>query len=289
MYGNVKHAVERACSLELGHYHDFESNRDHSVPWNLVLLLSAEFTVFAILLTPLLPDTAVRAAIENFWAEYSLLALAAVGLYVVLTAPVAAGHMWVVQRWPLNLVAWILVVLSMGSVVHISSVSTDPRGIFLCCVSLASFLLVCTVLRISYDSWLVFLVALLWQVLVFVPSALAQLVTGTSAYVSPICCAVVAVFLVAELRLIEKRAVIGLEDNGGVWYDPFSVSVWINCGTWRFLVQVVIFAEKTLFHATMYMGHLVVVGWQWLVSTVFGCVPTAWWSPLHIEKTGTIR
>jgi hypothetical protein len=286
MYGNLKHAVEHdPIMLEPG-LEEVDAPHFPGVPWHLVLLLSAEFTAFALLLTPLLPDTAQRASIEDFWLQHSLIALAAFGLYVLLTAPVAVGHVWLVQRWPLSLVAWLLMTVSVGAVVHILSVSTDPRGIFVGCISVSSFLLLVALLRVfecmRFDSWVPFVAAVFWPLLFFLPADLCELVSGKSAIGSPIASVVVAVFVLAELRLIEQGTLIGM-GRGDLWRDPFSVSVWINCGTWRFLVQGVILLEKLLFHLTSFCARLLGRRWQCFVSTVFGCIPTAWWSPIHLS------
>ena len=149
MYGNLKPGGRDPVALRVDSY---LGSLDKPVPvaptpiaWELVLLLAAEFLSFAVVLTPLIVDNASDREIETFWRTYSLLALAACGPYILLTTPVAAGYSWFVQRWPLNLVTWLFIILSLACVVHIASVPTDPRGVFIGCCSITSYLLLLVV------------------------------------------------------------------------------------------------------------------------------------------------
>ena len=289
MYGNLKPGGRDPVALRVDSY---LGSLDKPVPvaptpiaWELVLLLAAEFLSFAVVLTPLIVDNASDREIETFWRTYSLLALAACGPYILLTTPVAAGYSWFVQRWPLNLVTWLFIILSLACVVHIASVPTDPRGVFIGCCSITSYLLLLVVVVYfeKFPSFVDFFFAIFWHLIAFLPAYLAGAITGGSALggwaASALCC----VYFGAELRLVRSGAVIGLSSAHSL-RDPFTVGVWINCATWRFLVQLLILSQKFFFQSLSLLGAGIVKGWRKVVSAIVRLTPAQWFTPVTVPR-----
>ena len=279
MYGNLRPATVTRAAPDI---ECMPPSQNFSSPtvlvdisWQLVLLVCAEFLAFATVVVPLLPHDEYENNIETFWDNYSWIAAATCVPYILLTLPVAVGYTWFVQGWPLNAITWMVIVCSLASVVHIASVATDPRGVFLGCCSISLLLCVLSLLRLfdklSFSkSPIAFVLALIWQSVVFLPiyfvGALGPYSTLGSAVASVIC----SVCLIAEFRLIENQTSVPMESptrtdeqsqprsnnpasklsksfsslKSLTVQDPFTMSVWVNCASWRFLFQSVILAQK---------------------------------------------
>ena len=288
MYGSLKHAAESegpfamqatVHSFELSHISD-EPEETRLLGWELIMLLSAEFLIFALILTPLLPDTDSRDSIESFWSLHPWVSLATFGVFFLITIPVAAGYTWFILRWPFNMCVWVLVVVSVGATVHICSVFSDPRAVFLDAIAISCMLFVFSVVRMA--GWVRFtgigpwILATASLVVVFLPATLGRLLTVPSIYSAPATALVCAVFILAEFRLIERGAVFALTSSEN---DPFTLSVWVNCGIWRFLVQLAFLVLKFALHATIW---IISTGWRsvkWTVASLFSLVPRRWWTP----------
>lgn len=204
---------------------------------------------------------------------------------MLLTAPVAAGYTWVIQRWPWNMIVWIVVVLSLGSVVHISSVATDPRGVFVGLCSISGYLLFLTVLvyygAIFFKKPTAFAIGICWQICVFLPIYFVQGLTLYSCIGSGITSVICCTFFAAELRLIENETVgLGYLDN----QDPFSVCIWINCAGWRFFVQILILFNKIVLQFLLaLLKGLLSVG-RFVVAKFAEVTPSRWYTPRTAQK-----
>jgi FtsH-binding integral membrane protein len=284
MYGNLRQAagtVERfkppAHQKVMIHQSPPISN---ILEWELIMLLSAEFLAFAALLTPLLPDTEMRDQIEKFWFSHSLLSLAALSLFIMLTVPVSAGYTWFIKRWPWNMVTWMLIVVSMGSALHIVSVVTDPRGIFLGCVVVGTILLAFSALRmlnrIKFTGYVSWLSSAVWLAAVFLPVCLTHQLSLWSTYGSPAAAVVTMTFILAEFRLMETGTTFGLVPSVN---DPYTLSIWLNCAVWRFLVQLGLLLIKWSLHLAVWILKTVWASIKWTISALLSLVPRRWWTP----------
>ena len=259
------------------------------ITWELLILLTSEFLVFSLLLTPLIPDNSTTRDIESFWTSYTLLAFAACAPYILLTAPVAAGYTWIIQKWPWNMIVWIIVVLSLGSVVHISSVRTDPRGVFVGLCSISSYLLFLTVLvyyrAIFFKRPTAFAIGIVWQICVFLPIYFVQGLTLYSCIGSGISSVICCTFFAAELRLIENETVVlGYLDTN----DPFSVCIWINCASWRFFIQMFILFNKILLQLILAILRGFLKVGKFIITKFVQITPSRWFTPKTAQKVVNI-
>lgn len=288
MYGSLKHAAdaEGPFSLEEAmHSFQIEHKSDTSeetplLGWELIMLLSSEFLIFALILTPFLPDSDSQGAIASFWTENPFVSLGTFAVFLLITIPVSAGYTWFILRWPFNMLVWAFVVLSVGATVHICSVFTDPKAVFVEAIAISAMLLVFSFSRmigmIRFTGVAPWVLAAGSLVIVFMPMALGDLLTSPSVYAAPAAAAVCAVFIIAEFRLIERGATFALISSKN---DPFTLSVWVNCGIWRFLVQLASLLLKLALHASIW---LLSSGWRtvkWCVASLFSLVPRRWWTP----------
>lgn len=266
-----------------------EKNRS-AVTWELVLLMTSEFLTFALLLTPLIPDTETSRDIESFWRTYRFLALAACVPYLLLTAPVAIGYTWVLRRWPTSIIVWSVVVLSLGTVVQIASVSTDPRGVFVGTCSIGGYLMLLSLLTyydtIRYSKPTAFALGFFWHCAVFVPVYFTDGVSLYSSIGSATASIVCTTFIVAELRIMESGSLIGL--SAGERYDPFTLAIWTNCGSWRFVVQVYIFCTKLFFQCLELFFGGIIKAWRFIVSKFVQCTPSQWFTPKTARKVANL-
>jgi hypothetical protein len=88
---------------------------------------------------------------------------------------------------------------------------------------------------------------------------------------------VICVFLLSELRMIEMGSVVGLSDSDQ--RDPFTVSVYINCASWRFMLQLLILVQKFFLNLIYSMVYGVINAWRLVVMFLFNLMPARWWSP----------
>jgi hypothetical protein len=292
MYGNLKHAVEeKATELDDEETGLAESDIlstgltssrleiSDTLSWELLMLLSAEFLIFSLLLSPLLPYSDMQGSIETFWLEYPFSSLVTFGIFFLLTIPVAAGYTWFVRKWPWNMVTWFMVVGSVGATVHIVSVLTNPRGTFVMTTGIGGLLFVFSILRLldvllftGFTPWLVSIACL---AICFLPICLVGLLSFPTVYVAPLCGLGISLFFLAELRLME----IGATVNAKLLKDPFTVCVWVNCAMWRFLVQVALLGIKLLLHATIWLLAFMWKSVKWTIASLFSLVPRRWWTP----------
>lgn len=265
---------------------DYQEDDESSVSWELVLLLSAEFLSFAVVLLPLIPQDDTAKSMGAFWDQYRLVSLAACLPYVALTVPVAIGYYWFLSGVKINILVWMTIVLSLAFVCHIASVTTDPRGVFVGTMSLAVYLLIltgCIGFRVNFvrlNSVWVFVFALLWPIIVFLPIYLVQGLSLESTIGSCIATGTASVFLTCELRLMEN----GMQVSELETSDPFTRAIWVNCATWRFLVQVCILGQKVAFHIFARCLHALAMGWRWIITLCARRTPSHWLTPQTIKR-----
>ena len=280
MYGNLKHAVVETESTWDPESFELETEIESVLNWELILLLSAEFFVLALILTPLLPSTAINESIEAFWAEHRLVSLATFGIFFLITIPVSAGYRWFIRGWPYNLLIWALVVVSVAATVHISSVFADPRGIFTGCLAIGSILLIlaiaCRFAWFDFTGSAPWIVAISFMTVCFLPICLGGLLGFPSVFAAPTAALGAAVFILAEFRLMERGMTVGL---GTRHDDPFTMSIWVNCSIWRFLVQVILLVLKLLLHTSVWSLQLLWRCFKWSIASMFSLVPRRWWTP----------
>jgi hypothetical protein len=263
-------------------------DRMSSISWELILLLSAEFLTFGIVLLPLISDDEDAYLMNAFWKEYELVSIAACVPYICLTVPIAVGYHWFLKSTHINMLVWATIVASLAFVCHILSVITDPRGIFLgnCC--LAGYMLVLAAASgvrmrcIQLDSGWLFLFALIWPPCVFLPVYSVGGLTVNSTIGSCIATVLCSIFLTSELRLVNKG--VTLPSSYGNYIDPFTVAIWINCGTWRFLLQLLILIQKLFFHSIGLCFQWLGNAWRWTVSLFAQRAPTNWLTPPTLKR-----
>lgn len=278
------------------------------VSWQLLLLMAAEFLLFAAVVVPLLPNDNWGTSVSDFWLHYSWIAAVTCFPYIFLTLPVAVGYTWFIQKWPWNTIVWACIVVSLASVVHIASVATDPRGVFVGCVSIACLMILFSGLalfdRISFaKSPIAFLIGFVWQTAVFLPVFFFGAL-GTFSSVGAGCASLIcSVMLISEFRLIENRtSVLVTEVNESpddlfddsiksanatitaTLIDPFTQAIWINCASWRFLFQSLILLQKIILQFFL----AIVLGIVWLSKRLFSCfarrVDPKWLTPTIVGK-----
>jgi hypothetical protein len=286
MYGNLKQAAGRVERYVVDAEQALESVPEDKLPcnsvleWELLMLMSAEFIAFAALIAPLVPETDTRTVIEKFWSQHYLISLVALGVFVAITLPISAGYMWFVQKWPWNMVTWLLVVVSIGSALHIVSVLTDPRGTFVGCISVGTLLLFFSLLRlvnkVIFTGFFVWLLSFIWLAIVYLPICLLNVLHSWSLYIAPVLTAGTVLFVLAELRLMETGTTVGFFPSAS---DPYTLSVWVNCGVWRFFIQFLTLVIKQTFHGLVWLVSTIWKTFKWCISSMFGLVPTRWWTP----------
>lgn len=285
------------------------------ISWQLLLLVSAEFLLFATVVVPLLPNDNWGDSVSNFWLDYSWIAAATCLPYILLTLPVAVGYTWFIQAWPWNGLVWLIIVGSLASVVHIASVATDPRGVFCGCCSISGLLILFSALRIFFPSAasfaktpLAFVVAVVWQTAVFVPIFFASALSSFSALGAGIASLVCSVCLIAEFRLIENKTSVLAVKHGSKpiehrlsdlsrmssqieaeifaepLVDPFTWAIWVNCASWRFLFQSLILLQKLVLQ--FFLASVLALVWLWkqVVTCFARRVDPKWLTPTIVGK-----
>ena len=308
-----------------------------TISWELILLLSAEFLTFGLVEVPLLSfDSDAQAEItfikENRWLSPTVLAA-----YVLLTLPIAMGYNWFIQKWPIDLLVMLGIYTSLGAVCHVSSVYTNPEGVFVGCLSVSSFLFTLSIVKFFispnnkyflFSKLYIALVGILWQTTVFLTLYLVgDVLTPKSCLGSGLVSLGVTLFIIAELRLIENRICVfftnqdkrlmnkqirrksvtrsfstlqipppqetisqimrkesAAEKGRILERDPFTLVIWINCATWRFLVQFILLLQKLIveFISIFFLSLLAI--WKWIVSLFAKKTPGEWLTPETLKK-----
>ena len=262
-------------------------NRVIEITWKLIVLLSAEFLSFADVVIPLISKDDGSMEISNFWEKHSLIALAACAPYILVTAPIAMGYNWYIRKWPWNLLVWIIIVLSLAFVCHIASVTTDPQGVFVgtCSISLLLLFLGATRSFRNRKKINPYLICFLWQLIIFFPMYFTHTLTMWTSICSGIASIVTSWFLQSELRLMENGQVVIVGHDQEKDDDPFIVAIWINCATWRFMVQGIIICQKIFFQfLSIIVVSVLVVGWKWIISKFAKKTPKIWLTPETLQR-----
>ena len=307
MYGNLRPGglAGRGNNVDL-EAQTTVSDEDKFTPisWQLLMLVSAEFLLFGTVVVPLLSNDGWGMSVSSFWESYSWIAAGTCLPYIFLTLPVAVGYTWFIQKWPWNAVVWAGIVVSLASVCHIASVATDPRGVFVGLCSIATMLFCFSILRmfdkISFaKSGISFVVAFVWVAAFFLPVYFVSALGPHSSLGGALATLICSVCVIAEFRLIENqtsivspseppkqfaRSTSSLPDCGIYVQDPFTLAIWINCASWRFIFQSVILFEKVFLQGLL----AVIIGVQWAWKRTLSCfarrVEPKWLTPTIVGK-----
>ena len=66
--------------------------------------------------------------------------------------------------------------------------------------------------------------------------------------------------------------------------DPFTLAIWINCATWRFLVQIILLLQKLIVEFFSIIFLSIIAVWRWIVSLFAQKTPGDWFTPETVRK-----
>jgi hypothetical protein len=293
------------------------------ISWELILLLSAEFLIYGLAEIPLMSSESDAVNETNFIKDNRWLTPTVLSVYILLTLPVAMGYNWFIQQWPLDLIVMLGIYTSLAAVCHLASVYSNPSGVFVGCCSLSLFLFILSIVKFciplgnkffSFSNIYLALIGIAWHVIVFLVIYLVGgILTPFTCLGSAIVAVVVTIFILAELRLIENKICVFFTQHDNridrkqagfpppsisviaraeaevrkeriLERDPFTLAIWINCATWRFLIQLAILLQKIIFEIVSLFFLSLLAIWRFIVSLFAQRTPGNWLAPETVRK-----